>query len=208
VKPHEAQLYHAFAGVYDKVFERFFRPRIRRALQLLNPRAGDRFLDVGVGTGLSLPLYPSGVGVTGIDLAAGMLRQARRRARKHGVPAKLAQMDAQRLAFPADTFDGAVVAFIVSVVPEPKLLMREVSRVVKPGGPVAVLNHFRAAGGVMAAIEDRLAKFCLKLGWRSDQLFEDVFEPGVVEIARVATYSRPDLWKIVICRNLDKSGDV
>ena len=203
---HDALLYHGFASVYDVVFERFFERRIRRAIRLIKPRVGQRLLDVGVGTGLSLPLYPKGLTVVGVDLAGQMLAQARKRGRRHGIETRLAQMDAQRMGFPDGCFDLAVVAYIASVVPDPRALMREVARVVRPSGVIAVLNHFRAASGPMTFIEDRLAPLCLKLGWRSDQRMEDVFDVEEVTVTRVTTCSRPDLWKIVLCRSKGPSG--
>ena len=198
---HEAGLYHGFAGFYDKVFERFFEPRIRRAIKILDPRSGQRLLDIGVGTGLSLPLYPPGAFVAALDLAGAMLLEAQRKGTRHGLRTRLARMDAQCLGFADNAFDLALVSYVVSVVPDPVRLLREAGRVVKPGGRIAVLNHFRAESGPLAFIEDKLAPLCLKLGWRSDHRIEEVFAPGVVEIERVLKYSQPDLWPIVICRS-------
>jgi len=204
---HESGLYHGFAGIYDKVFERFFEPRINRAIKLLAPGKGGRLLDVGVGTGLSLPLYPSETCVVAIDLAGSMLLEARKKCDLHSIKTRLAQMDAQCLGFPDNSFDFALVSFVVSVVPDPVTLMREVARVVRPGGKIAVLNHFRAKSGLMAKFEDMMGPLCLKLGWRSDQRIEDVFKGDAVEVEKVLQHSRPDLWRIVICRSPEKGGE-
>jgi len=199
---HRAAIYHSMADAYDPVFERWFKPRLKRALDLLNPQPGQRLIDIGVGTGWSLGIYPKGLKVVGMDLAANMLEKARQRALYYKWNPLLTRMDAQRLGFADGCFDFGVVAYVVSVVPNPRALINEVARVVKPGGTIAVLNHFRADTWPMCMFEDMVAPLCVKLGWKSDLRLEEVFDGmEAVKVVRVARFSTPDLWRIVLCRS-------
>ncbi|RME71068.1 MAG: class I SAM-dependent methyltransferase [Chloroflexi bacterium] len=102
-----------------------------------------RILEVGVGTGKNFPYHPAGVEVVGIDLSERMLAQARRKAEKLGHPVDLHQMDVQQLDFPDRSFDAAAATFVFCSVPDPVLGLRELSRVVKPGGKILLLEHVR-----------------------------------------------------------------
>lgn len=125
-----------YAPIYDAFIS--FEPQRRRALELLELKAGERVLIVGCGTGLDLPLLPAGLDVTAIDLTPAMVRRARERA--PGIDIRV--MDAQRLEFPDAMFDAAVLHLIVAVVPDPLACMREAARVLKAGGRVSVFDKF------------------------------------------------------------------
>src|SRR4029450_11720110 len=114
-----------------------------RAIRRMNIQAGERVLEVGVGTGINLDLYPRDAVVTGIDYTASMLEKARdRAAKREGTPVRLVQMDAADLKFAEDAFDIVYAPYLISVVPDPVKVALEMRRVCRPGGRIIILNHF------------------------------------------------------------------
>lgn len=139
--------YDRQATSYDRrtaLMERLAFRQLRR--QIWSRVGGENVLEVGIGTGANMPYYPSMVQVTGIDLSSGMLAQARDRADRDGVAVRLGEMDAQDLQFPPATFDSAVSTCVFCSVPDPVRGLREVYRVLKPGGRLIMLEHVRGPG--------------------------------------------------------------
>jgi phosphatidylethanolamine/phosphatidyl-N-methylethanolamine N-methyltransferase len=135
--------YGGQAHFYDLVFEPFYGPGHRRAIRAMDPQPGQRVLEVGAGTGLSLPYYPHDIQLTGIDLSPKMLAKAERRARRLGfshVDYKI--MDALKMDFGKAQFDHVVAMQLFSVVPDPQRLLSEMRRVCKPGGKIIFANYF------------------------------------------------------------------
>lgn len=161
--------YRRWAPVYDATFGRITRMGRRRAVAEVNKGSG-RVLEVGVGTGLSLPDYAPHLEVTGIDYSEDMLRIARQRVAQQNLAhvVELRQMDARTLDFPDAHFDTVVAMYLVSVVPEPERVMAEIARVCKPGGQVIIVNHFARETGPLAWIERAFAPLADKLGWHPD----------------------------------------
>ncbi|MFA5898428.1 MAG: class I SAM-dependent methyltransferase [Hyphomicrobium sp.] len=169
--------YRRWAPVYDYTFGLVARQSRRHAVQVLNETRG-RVLEVGVGTGLSLPDYKKHLEVVGIDLSPEMLEKARERVDEEGLGhvTGLHEMDAADLKFADGSFDTVVAMFVMTVVPEPEAVMRELARVTKPGGAVLLVNHFSQREGVRGWMERRMAPFADKIGWRS------VFDLSRVEV--------------------------
>lgn len=161
--------YRRWAPVYDGTFGRITRMGRRRAVAEVNKGTG-RVLEVGVGTGLSLPDYGPHLEVTGIDYSDDMLDRARERVAERGLTQvrELRQMDARVLDFPDNHFDWVVAMYLVSVVPEPERVMAEMARVCKPGGQVVIVNHFARETGPLAWIERAFAPLADRLGWHPD----------------------------------------
>lgn len=158
--------YRRWAPFYDLTFGRIVSVGVRQTAARANRFSG-RLLEVGVGTGLSLPHYGPQLKVTGIDVSRDMLVKARQRLAeldKPGVEALL-EMDATAMTFPDASFDLAVAMYVITVVPQPAEVMREMARVVRPGGRVLITSHF-ASGGAIGLIERGLAPFSDRLGWR------------------------------------------
>ncbi len=162
--------YRRYAPVYDGLFGPILHPGRRMILQALACRPGERILEVGVGTGLSLPLYPADVKVTGIDLSAEMLAQARRRVRRQGLSQveALLEMDAENMEFADASFDKVVAMYVVSVVANPVRLVEEMRRVCKPGGDIFIVNHFRARHPAVRAAEKAISPLAHWVGFHAD----------------------------------------
>ncbi|HKZ95882.1 MAG TPA: methyltransferase domain-containing protein [Hyphomicrobiaceae bacterium] len=160
--------YRRWAPVYDHTFGRISTEGRRQAVELINGRRG-RVLEVGVGTGLSLADYGRHLEVVGIDLSPDMLEKARERVGSEGLDhvTGLHEMDAADLSFSDATFDTVAAMFVMTVVPEPERVMRELARVTKPGGEVILVNHFSQIEGVRGWVERRMAPFAEIIGWRS-----------------------------------------
>lgn len=171
--------YRRWAGVYDAVFGGIFLSARRRAVGLVNRLPGRDVLEVGVGTGLALPHYDRDRRITGIDLSAEMLAQARKRVASGGLGNVLAlrEMDAEETDFPDNSFDIAVAMFVASVVPHPRALLAEMRRVVRPGGNILFVGHFAADKGPLWWIERAMAPASRALGWHPDFAVEALFTP-------------------------------
>jgi phosphatidylethanolamine/phosphatidyl-N-methylethanolamine N-methyltransferase len=197
--PHESKIYYEFSHFYDRIFTRFFFPRINSTIHGLDIPRGAKVLEVGVGTGLSLPAYPRHAEVTGIDLAPEMLEQAQRKVDREGWRhVRLAQMDALNLQFPDETFDYVTAFHVVSVVPDHERLMREIIRVCKPGGTVVIINHFRSNRAWLASLIDLLDPVTRKLGWRTTLRSSDLLATASLEVRRRFKTSGTSLFTVMI----------
>ena len=165
--------YKRWAAVYDAVFGGVSAHGRKRAVAAVNALPGTRVLEVGVGTGLALPHYNRNKRITGIDLSADMLARARDRVRQHRLTQveSLTEVDAEATGFPAGSFDIAVAMFVASVVPNPRRLLAEMRRVVRPGGHLLFVNHFAADRGPRWWAERAMAPASRKLGWHPDFAF-------------------------------------
>jgi phosphatidylethanolamine/phosphatidyl-N-methylethanolamine N-methyltransferase len=159
--------YRRWAPVYDHTFGRVAAEGRKHSVEIINQRRG-RVLEVGVGTGLSLPAYGRHLEIVGIDLSPEMLEKARERVIEERLTniTGLHVMDAAALTFPDASFDTVVAMYVLTVVPEPERVMRELARVCRPGGEVLIVNHFSAEEGMRGWVERRMAPFADMLGWR------------------------------------------
>ncbi|CAH2600638.1 Phosphatidylethanolamine N-methyltransferase [Rhodovastum atsumiense] len=169
--------YRRWAAVYDAVFGGVSAWGRRRAVAEVNRLPGSRVLEVGVGTGLALPHYRPEKRITGIDLSVDMLERARSRVERESLSnvTALLEMDAEATGFPDGSFDIAVGMFVASVVPNPRRLLAEMKRVVRPGGHILFVNHFAAERGPRWWVERALAPASRKLGWHPDFALEALF---------------------------------
>ena len=158
--------YARWAPVYDLTFTAVMRPG-RKAAAAAAARPGGHILDVGVGTGLELPMIDRATRITGVDLSRPMLERAKTRVRNHGLANVdgLLVMDAMHLAFAEATFDAVVAPYVLTVVPDPSASLDEWARVLKPGGEIVLVNHVGGETGPIAAIEAWLGRRSESLGW-------------------------------------------
>src|SRR5262249_38314941 len=159
--------YARWAPVYDLVFGAVFEQG-RRAAIAAAERVGGRILEVGVGTGISLPDYARTNTLVGIDISEPMLRKAQERVDEFGLTnvEQLAVMDAEHLSFPDASFDVVVAQYVVTTVPNPEATLDEFARVLKPGGEIVLVSRVGAEAGMRRAIENRFAPVTRPLGWR------------------------------------------
>lgn len=164
-----AKAYARWAPVYDLVFGAVFE-RGRMASIEAAEKIGGRILDVGVGTGISLPDYSRSNRLVGVDYSEPMLRKAQERVAEHKLTnvEALAVMDAKHLGFPDASFDAVVAQYVITAVPEPEATLDEFARVLKPGGEIVLVNHIGAEAGLRKAFERWFSPVARRLGWRPE----------------------------------------
>ena len=160
--------YARWAPVYDVVFGKVFE-RGRRASIAAAERIGGRILEVGVGTGISLPDYSRTNRIVGLDISEPMLRKASQRVAEHKLDNVeiLAVMDAAKLALPDASFDVVVAQYVITTVPNPEATLDEFARVLRPGGELIILTRVSADAGMRRFIEQRLQPVVRPLGFRT-----------------------------------------
>ncbi len=165
--------YDRWAPVYDLVFGAVFE-RGREAAIAAAERVGGRILEVGVGTGISLPHYSRDCSLCGIDISEMMLRKAQERVTEHGLTnvEGLWVMDAEHLSFPDDSFDVVVAQYVVTTAPNPEATLDEFARVLKPGGEIVLVSRVGAEAGLRRSLEHWFAPAARRLGWRTEFSFE------------------------------------
>jgi phosphatidylethanolamine/phosphatidyl-N-methylethanolamine N-methyltransferase len=192
--------YRRYASVYDALFGPVLHPGRKAVLHALKCRPGERVLEVGVGTGLSLPLYPSDVRITGIDLSREMLEKARTRVARRGLAnvEGLYEMDANAMDFPDASFDKVVAMYVVSIVQEPARLLKELHRVCKPEGEIFLVNHVRSDNPIVSAVERSLARFSDHIGFHPDFDLKSLVN-GSARVEHIANVNF--LWKVMRVQN-------
>jgi phosphatidylethanolamine/phosphatidyl-N-methylethanolamine N-methyltransferase len=197
---HAERIYSSYSGVYDYLFDTILQPGRRRAVQALAIQEGDKILEVGVGTGLSLPLYPEGCRVTGIDISAPMLEKASERVDSLGIDhVDLRLMSAERLEWPDGAFDKVLLPYVISCVENPDRVIHEVHRVCRPGGHVFFLNHFQSPRRLVAWGERRLTPLSRRMGFVLDLPIATVTASGLFEVVGIERVNILGLWSLVDC---------
>jgi len=193
-------VYDKLAKVYDFTFGPTLHPGRVQAIQRMGIRPGDRVLEVGVGTGINASLYPRDCAVTGIDLSSSMLEKARERvARKDIRHVRLLEMDAASMQFADNSFDIVYAPYLISVVPDPVAVAREMHRVCRPGGRVIFLNHFRSPNRVLAWIERGISPFTVHIGFKSDLDLPAFLAQAGLQPVSIEKVNIPRIWSLVTC---------
>jgi len=194
--------YRRHSRYYDTVFGPILHPGRELIVQALHLNSGERILEVGVGTGLSLPLYPSTVQVTGIDISKEMLDIARERVERDQLSHVdlLLEMDAEALRFPDASFDKVVAMYVVSVVPDPVQMVNEMRRVCKPNGELFIVNHFHSQRPVIREVEDLLAPLSKLAGFRPDMDLPEFLHSTDLDVIEKRRANLLGYWKILRCR--------
>jgi phosphatidylethanolamine/phosphatidyl-N-methylethanolamine N-methyltransferase len=195
--------YRRYAGFYDIVFGAVFASGRREAVRRVNDRPNQRILEVGVGTGLSLPLFRADARVTGIDVSPEMLDKAREKVTRLRLTQveMIREMDAERLDFAADSFDAVLALYVVSVVSDPARFGAEIRRVCRPGGRIVIVNHFSSEAGPMRRLEQALAPFAGKIGFHADFPLDRFLAASGFTVAERKPVNLLGYWTLLVCVN-------
>jgi phosphatidylethanolamine/phosphatidyl-N-methylethanolamine N-methyltransferase len=194
-------------GVYDKlakVYDLFFGPTLHpgrlKAIQRMNIQPHERVLEVGVGTGINLSLYPRGCAITGIDFSGSMLEKARERVARKDLPnIRLVQMDAADLKFAENAFDIVYAPYLISVVPDPLPVAREMRRVCRPGGRIIFLNHFLSPNALLSRTERLISPFTIHIGFKADLDLPAFLAQADLQPISIEKVNIPRIWSLVTC---------
>lgn len=195
--------YRKVAPFYDLVLGASLAPGRRAAIEALRGWPGERVLEVCVGSGLSLPLYPHALRVVGIDLSRDMLRRARIRIAAQGLSQvdAVVQMDARQLAFADHSFDKVVMLFALTGLPDRERCLREIGRVCRPGGLIVLAEHFRARGLWLRVCEGLLSPMYRWLGYRPDLDLERFVATAGFEVLEQRRVNLFGYATLLVCRN-------
>ena len=197
--------YRLFSGSYDFVFGPIFHPGRKAAVRIVNAQPGQRILEVGVGTGLSLPYFRSDAEVTGIDVSTEMLAKAKKRAALLPQVKAIIEMDAERTDFADNSFDAVLALYVASVVPNPARFAAEMRRVCRPGGTIVIVNHFMSDNPLVRGFEKMLAPLAGKIGFHADFELDNFIDVGQLAVREIRPSNLFGYWKLLRCVN-DKAA--
>lgn len=193
-------IYKLWAPIYDAVTRGFFRSGRLRSIAALDAKPSERILLVGIGTGADLPLLPKGITAVGVDLSEAMLSRARAKLPLSGLDISLEVGDAVALSMEDETFDGAVMNLILSVVPNPRQCMRETLRVLRPGGRVVIFDKFLPDGAEPTTRRRLVNLVSTLLGTDINRRLVDIVSGLDCEIVRNEPSILGGMYRVVVLR--------
>lgn len=195
-----ARVYEKLSHVYDLIFGPALHPGRIEAIQSMTIRPGDAILEVGVGTGINLSMYPPSCSVTGIDLSEPMLDRARERIlNKRLRNCRVMEMDAAQMAFPDESFDIVYAPYLISVVPDPVRVAQEMRRVCRRGGRIVILNHFKSENPLLSRIETAISPLTVHIGFRADLDLKAFLAQAQLTPVSIEKVNIPRMWTLVTC---------
>ena len=195
------RVYDKLASLYDLTYGPLLHPGRLQAIKRMTINQNDSILEVGVGTGVNLSLYPrTGGQVVGIDFSSGMLEKARERvARDRMDHVRLLQMDAADLKFADHSFDIVYAPYLISVVPDPVKVAREMRRVCRPGGRIVFLNHFLSQNPALSRVERAISPMTIHIGFRADLDLPAFLAQAELKPISIEKVNVPRIWSLVTC---------
>ncbi|MDA1000754.1 MAG: methyltransferase domain-containing protein [bacterium] len=194
--------YDRWGNFYDLIFKKIFSEGRDVGVDLLDLKPGERLLEVGVGTGLSLPLYSRQAKIVGIDISPKMLEKANEKVERESLGnVSLQVMDAQAMEFPDNSFDCVTACYVVSAAPDPFKVVSEICRVCKPGGRIVFINHFKSQNRFLAFCEEAANVLVRKLGWETTLDLERLLQTNRLTPSIQKKVNLFDYWRAVLCLN-------
>lgn len=202
--PHASRLYRELAPAYDAVWPMLAKRRISAAIRALKLQPRQRVLEVGIGTGMSIPAYPREIDLTGVDLSQAMLAQANKLIQENSLTNfHVLPMNAESLEFDDASFDVVTSFHVISVVSDPRRMMQEMLRVCKPGGRILIVNHFRSNNPWIARMVDSAGAVTRRLGWRTDLSLQEIVTEMPLKVERRYKTSPASLFTIMTATKID-----
>lgn len=194
--------YKRYGRNYDRLFGRILDPGRRLVVEKMKCLPGEKVLDVGVGTGLSLPYYPDQTSVVGIDVSPHMLARTNQRVFSERLGnCALSLMDAQNMSFVGGFFDKVAAMYIASVVPNPQEMVSEIKRVCKTGGDILILNHFSNCNRLIRASETILSLLATTIGFRPIFSIDDFISDSFLDVMEIIHVNAFGFWSLIHARN-------
>ncbi|MCF6159528.1 MAG: class I SAM-dependent methyltransferase [wastewater metagenome] len=198
------RMYSLYAWIYDAFFGRIFEHGRYVALQVMDVRLNDAVLEVGTGTGLTLPLYPKSACIVGIDISQEMLDKAELKRCYHKLSnVNLYNMDASSMTFPDNTFDKVIASHVITVVPDPLRTLHEMKRVCKKGGEIFILNYAGCDNKIISRIEGLISPFRDKLGLGKHINIDELLRNAHLPVEYEQRVNFLGMCRFIKCRNGD-----
>ena len=199
---HIKKVYSFYAWIYDAFFGRIFEHGRYVAFNMMDVKPNETILEVGVGTGLSLPLYPKEAHVTGIDISQEMLDKAEIKKEYYGLAnVNLYTMDASSMTFADNTFDKVIASHVITVVPDPLRTINEIKRVCKKDGEIFILNYTGCNNKVISRFEEFISPVRDKLGLGKHFDLDELLRNANLSIASERRVNFFDMCRLVKCKN-------
>ncbi len=196
------KIYDRWGKFYDIFFKKVFSEGRNVGVELLQLKSDEKLLEVGVGTGLSLPLYPKSSEIIGIDISSKMLEKAEEKVRSlHLENVDLTVMNAQEMEFPDNSFDCVTACYVVSAAPDPQKVVSEICRVCKPNGRIVFINHFKSQNFFLAKFEKLINGACKKIGWETTLDLDPLLKSNNLTLIAQERVNLFNYWKAVLCIN-------
>jgi len=195
--------YSRYAHLYDVTFGKLFNEPRRIGVECLDVQSGERILEVGVGTGISLSHYRNDCSITAIDVSDEMLEHSQLQIKRHGLNhVTIANMDAANMQFSDNSFDAVMAAYVITAVPDHKTVIQEMVRVCRPGGRIVFINHFSNGNQLIGSMEKLVSPLCRHLGFRTDLGLQAVLDGTTLQVIRKRSVTPLGLGNLVECINL------